>query len=438
MSSLSLAFEANALLDDIDEKGPDEFSLSRLEELRAQMLIAGLNAPFSSVLAATKSEADDWSPQEAEDARKQVGNMRYIASMKKFTLNRVRVAIAASKIAKTLGKINDGKLAGHLPLGGSYRKALVSHGYAGADSYHKLMSSFSIHSFDVQGASAVISLDDGAGERVQRTVELSGAEGADEKIRGIFGPDAKLEKVQKKTKKAGLIRNYSAKVALFVAAAVFGATEAKEAMEKSKADEKVAAYNLFLNRHGLSADADLSEAEGLERVKEHAVKEGHLKLVKGELMIDEEFAAKLAKRRRERKKMAEKEACDAVLSVLLRQYVAMNEAGRLADGMPSMMISPDERQLAVLAHIAPANYPVAHLPKVIAEKVGFEKRAPPLAPAVWGAAFVCARANVDAKWAAQEFGLNEMEIGGAVSIMRDLMSRPSGRGAKFLEGARKK
>lgn len=436
MSSMSAVFEANSLLDSIDEKGADEFALSRLEEIRTQMIIAGFNTPFASVLAATRAEGDDWSAQDGEDMRKQVGNMRYIASLKKFTLNRVRTAIAAQKTFAALREIGMEDAAAHLPLGGSYRKMLLSRGHYAVEAYRKLMSSFATHAFDYEGAAATIMVDGGAGEMVKREVMLSGTEGAAEKLLGMFGPDTKIGKVEKRQRKAGLIRNYSAKVALLCAASLAGAKVADAQMGKTD-DEKVAKYNLFLKRHGLSENADLSDTEGLQKIKEHAVQEGHMRKVDGEYVLEDEFAEALAKRRKHGKKIAEEAACGIVLRALMRHYVSMNENGRKAGGIPSAMPSPSEKQLAVLAHIAPKDYPVAHLPKVVAEKIAMEAKSPPFKPQEWGPAFVCARANVDAEWAGGEFGVDATGVEGALQSMKSLLHQPEGRGAKFLEGARK-
>lgn len=436
MSSLSLVHEANALLDELDEKGADAFSLERLEEMRGQMLAGGFSAPFASVMAATRSEADDWSAAESEDVKKQIGNIRYVAALKKFTLNRVRTAIAAQRISNALNLLGYAQYVKYLPLGGSYRKMLFASHPVAVECYHKLMSHFTAHAFEADAATASVELE-GLGDGAKIQVDLASVEGAEEKIRELFGPDALVANLKKTKKKVGLIRSYSGKVALFCAASILGSQAAEGKMnEKPEKDGRVLAYNSILAKYKIYPDAALSEVEGFEKAKKELVKAGFMTEDAGDFELEETIAASIAARRRMRKKFAESAAQEFVFGVLLRFYVNLNEAARKTAGLPSTQISPDEKQLAVMAHIAPEKFPLSHIPKVVAEKIEFEGKSIPLAPEVWGPAFVCARGHLDAAWAAKEFAGDEKEIAGAVPMLSSLLEHPEGRGARFLSGAK--
>src|ERR1035437_4066487 len=101
--SLRFLSEVNNYLDSIDEAG--DFRAERLEKLQAyktEMLAFGFNAPFSAMMAQAKEELDEPTPDDVQDLRKQSSRARYIASLKKFSLNRVRVACAAHQLARAL------------------------------------------------------------------------------------------------------------------------------------------------------------------------------------------------------------------------------------------------------------------------------------------------------------------------------------------------
>lgn len=436
MSSLSLAHEANALLDEIEEKGADEFTLTRLEEMRGNMLAAGFSAPLGHIIAATKSEVEDYSPAETEDVRKQIGNIRYLAAMKKFTLNRVRVAIAANKIAAALSRLELAEGVKYLPLGGSYRKRLFGAHPVAIDCYHKLMEYFSAHAFDIEVGTAKVQLES-AGMAAQIDIDISDGADATEKVLDMFGPEASVVGEGKRKKRVGLIRNYSAKVALFCAASLIGAQEAERQMKGKKEDEDVAKYNAILARHKMYSDVALSDVEGFEGAKKEAKKAGFLTQDIDEFEFAEGFAEKIAARRRQRKKFAERAAQDFVLAAMMRTFVMFNENGRGQLGIPSLMATPDEKQLSVLAHLAPEGYAIKHPSKFVAEKIAFEKSAPPLPSSSWGPAFICAKTHIGIDESAKLFGADDKEISAALPIVSSLIENPQGRGAKFLEGARK-
>jgi len=305
------------------------------------------------------------------------------------------------------------------------------------ESYHKLMSHFQMHAFDTDAATASVEVNS-LGERAAIQVGLSSVEGAEEKIQELFGPDAVVSDLKRTKKKIGLIRSYSGKVALFCAAGVYGSEIADAKMrEMGEKDERVKAYNSILAKYKIYPDAALSEVEGFVKAKKELVKAGFMTEDAGDFELEETIAASIAARRRARKKFAEGAAQEFVFGVLLRFYINLNEGGRKNAGLPAAQVSPDEKQLAVMARIAPEKFPLEHIPEVLAEKIEFEGKSIPLPPEVWGPAFVCARGHLDAPWAAKEFGGDEREISSAVPTLSSLLLHPEGRGAKFLEGARR-
>ncbi|MDE1798184.1 MAG: DUF530 family protein [Candidatus Micrarchaeota archaeon] len=437
--SLRFLSEVNAYLDSIDEAG--DFRAERLEKLleyKTEMLAFGFNAPFSAMMAQAKEELDEPTADENTDLRKQSQRARYVASLKKFSLNRVRVACAAHQVARALTDRARPELVALLPLGGSYRRALFAGGEAAVEAYRKLISLLQQRRFNVQGASAVVSLVQD-GQEVERSIELGEGVDAKAQIKKMFGAGAQVKNVMLKRKSVALIKNYSTKVALFTVAALDGAHLAKQWMDEEEAkDERLVKYNSILRKHGLSPDVVLVETERFENVKKEAQEAGFLTRVKGEWKMEEGFISLLHSRRARRRRLAMDRADGLVYSLLQWYYIVFNSDARKAYGaMPSVLAEPDEEQLSVLTDLAPSGYPLAHGAKVIHAKLVFEKAAPPLPSRAWGPAFVCVRGQLPASWAATEFGVKEEEIAKAMPMVKSLVEKPTGRGAAFIADLKK-
>ncbi|MFH1094743.1 MAG: DUF530 family protein, partial [Candidatus Micrarchaeota archaeon] len=288
---LPLIREANEFLDAIDENGSAGGNVKRLEDYRSQMLLLGFGAPFAALVAQSKSEAEEADADELADQRKQMRGIRYIASLKKSALNRVRVALAAHRLQSALAESGQDKLAAHLPLGGSHLKLLTQGGDHAAEAYRKLMVLFERRSFSLKGASVTIKFEQD-GETMERTLLLDAGADAKETVRKIFGSGAKISDILIRKKSAGLIKNHSTRVALFTAAALQGSNTGRiKLLDEEKSDPRVGEYNSLLRSHGLVPDSTLLATERFSGVKIEAGKAGFLKKVKGEWVGDDEFEA---------------------------------------------------------------------------------------------------------------------------------------------------
>lgn len=438
--SLQLVRAANELLDSIDEKGerrPER--LEELSELRAQMLLAGFNAPFSALMAASRDEMDEASADDMADVRKHMREVRYIASLKRFTLNRVRVASAAHRLADALADSGRSALIPLLPLGGSYRQALLEGGETAVEAYRKLMALFDQRSFSVRSASAVVNVVQD-GEEVERTVDLEAGGDAKKTVARIFGEGATIRQVVLKKKASGLIKNHSTRVALFTLAARLGAREARAWTETQiSGDDALARYNAILRKNGLTPNAVLTDSERFEKVKAEAHKAGFLTRNKaGDWVMDEEFEARLHRLRAQARRMAMERADLEVYRLLQWYYACFHAEGRKAyASMPAVLAEPSEAQLAVLNDLKPGHYPLSHPPRVLRAKMEFEAQAPPLPPREWGAAFVCLRAGLEPKWAEDELGVEAAKVASAMPLVKSLSEKPEGRAGAFVAELKK-
>ncbi|MFH0927688.1 MAG: DUF530 family protein [Candidatus Micrarchaeota archaeon] len=429
--SYRLAREANEFLDSILQ--PEEQNLQKLSDYRAKMVEAGFAAPFRTLVAKLQSDFLENSAAEAQDLKKHLSEIRYAASLKKATLNRCRVAIAAHRLAQAFEDFGQGEFVKFLPLGGDYRKRLIESGEAAVDAYHSLLSIFEQGRHPMKSASALVSFMS-EGVEVERTINLDADKNAQEHIKSIFGPDAKVKDVQIKRKTVSMIKNYSTKVALFCAACTYAASIADERMLLGqKQDASISKYNKIMKSYGLSPDADISETDKFENVREEMQKEGFIQKIGLSWIMPDEFKGRLHKRRTERKRAAISQAHMGVYQILQWYYICHNKEGRAAYGsMPSVLIEPQGAQLMPMQELTQPGYLISNPQKLILEKMEMEKTAPPISPKVWGPAFVCINAGVSHKWAAEEFGVDILEIEKAVKLMRPLIEQPQGRGAQFL------
>ena len=449
--SLSFVAEVNRYLDSVDEQGTlDEGRMARLEEYKAGMLERGFNAPFLAMLAQTRAEMEEEAAADAQDRSRQLKRLRYIASLKRFTFNRLRVALATHKLAGALRESGQGALIPCLPLGGSYVKALSNAGEMAAEAYHYLMGLFLPRRFSIAGASALIKA--AAGEKTEeKEVDLGESENPSEDLRALLGKTKGVKEVAIAQKPKGLIRNHSTRVALFTAASIAAEKEAreimKEEMEKdagpqtganADAGRRLKDYNALLHKNNIVPDVPLPALEGMEKLAEEAVAGGFARRVHGQIVMDEELELALHKRRARYRHLCIEGAGRRVFGLLVWYYVCLHAQGRKDYGsMPAVLAEPDEKLLHMLHELQPAGDPLKHPDRLLMQKLQLEGRAPPLPSRAWGPAFIALKTGQDAAWAAKYFAADEAAISQAIPIVKSLLARPGGRGAKFLQELKK-
>ena len=435
--SLELVAEVNEFLDTIDESGKFEPKRqSKLEAYKTAMLEAGFNAPFSAMIAQARDLGDDEeSADDTQDRSKQVKRMRYIASLKKFTLNRLRVALASHRLEQALRESGRGELAEDLPFGGAYVKEMSKGGEMALEGYQYVMGLFQPKRFQLTGASAIIKTE----KDKPQTLELD-EEDVAANLKALAGK-GKIKDIIISTQKQSLIKNHSTRVALFVMAALAGERRARAIMlDDEKKDAQVSGYNKLLHAHGIVMDSHIiSEDDRFLALQKSAVDAGYAKKVKGNLVMDEELELKLFKRRQKHRRAAVDEAGAIVYRLLQWYYTCMHADARKSYGaMPAVLAEPNEEQLSVLNPLQPKKHGLSNPSKILFEKIRMEAKNPPLPAQVWGPAFLAWRAHLDAKWAATEFGVDEKAVADALPIVKSLGEQPAGRGSKFLESLKKK
>jgi len=390
------------------------------------------------MMAQTKSEMEEEEAEDLADKSKQIKRLRYIASLKRFTLNRTRVALASHKLAQAVRESGQAAMSQYLPYGGSYVNAMSNAGDMGMEGYHFLMSLFTPRKLNLSTASAVIG-EDGKG---QKELDLGGEDNPAEAIQKLIGGGKTPKSLVIQSRPITLIKNHSTRVALFTMAACAAEAKARKVMKEEESEnEQVREYNALLHKNGIVADVEIAQlAEIMPKMLEEAARCGFVvKTKSGDYLMEEKLEATLHERRARRRHLCIENTRAAVFRLLMWYYTCFHAEGRRGYGaMPSVLAEPDEQQMHVFRELQPQEETIKHPDHIMALKFAMEKSAPPLPANVWGPAFVAIKAGKNASWAAALFAGEEKAIADAMPLVGSLAGQPLGRGSKFLDALKKK
>lgn len=419
-SSIALLSSANELMD--SARGFSEETLERLLDLRGKMLNAGFDAPFAGVLAKTASEMEELSPAEIDDLKKQVGSMRYIASLKKFTLNRARVSIAAHRLAKFLGD------SGSLPMDGNFVRRLAEAGDFAIVAYREMMDS--LEGFGSSNSQAIATVEYSKnGERHTATMRLASGGDAQISARAAFGPDAKIASVRLQRGKSGIIRGKGTRIAILAHFAIQASLEVKGELDGMEGgDRRVALYNSILSKNHLVRDSRLDSAEGFLHVKKELEKAGLMKKGKGGRW---ELEGKLEKAVSKRRKFAHAQtkgrALERLWRMLFLHYMGTNAAAREAQkSIPGLASRPTAEQLEPFGKV---NIGIPDSVSLVQRKIGSEGKSGGMDARLFGIGYAAYAGGATQAAVAKMFGVGEKE---ALWAKRRVGGLLGGRGAEFL------
>jgi|GEM_PF-5566019 len=397
-STISFAAQTNIFLDELAKtKKIDDEVIKKLEEIKRKMLEFGFNAPFRAILQQTKSELVENSSIELVDQKKQNQYIRYLASFKKFTLNRVGVAYAASKLKKYLESTNYNFLIDFLPYGGEYKEKILD--YYALEAYLYLQNIFRSIKYEVK-PSKLISID---------------------KNYKLF------------TKKSSLIKKHAAKVALFCAIANYAANKAKNEVEiLYNDDEEIKKYNDILKNFGFEKDVVLN-FEKYPPLKTALAQNGFFN-DKKRFVLSAEFEAKLNKKRNLKRNKTLLYASQTAFDLLFEYYLFTNEQIRQSScPFYSVVAKPTLEQLAVFNELkVPTSY-VQSPVEILEEKFDLEKKEIPLNQKLLGIGFLNFKKSLDPEFVYKKFSIKKEELEHATELIRKIYQEPKGQLSVFLE-----
>jgi hypothetical protein len=402
-SSLRLAIEANDYLDFLSEqKISNDDVILKLKDFKDKMLGLGFNSPFASLILKTKTEFLENKSQELIDLAKQNSILKYLASFKKFTLNRVAVAFASHKIKKYLDSLNLVNISYYLPLGGEYKRILTD--TFAIEAYLYLQNIFRSRKEKIVSASKLISFD---------------------KNYKLF------------TRKPSLIKNFSTRVALFSAISIYSSKKAKEYVNENFSSPDVVKYNSILKSLGYVEDAVPTDFEKYIKLKEALEKENFFSSKTNKLDITLE--AKLNKRRNLKKQKTIFYACSILFDLLFDYYLITPHSIRISS-QPFYSVSPEPslEQLDIFNQIIQPDYIIKNPVDFLAQKFELEKKAIGIDQKLLGPALLVVKHNISSEFLAKKYSLNKEELDNAADILNLFLNSPDSKLSRFIEGLSEK
>ncbi|MEM3361810.1 MAG: DUF530 family protein [Candidatus Anstonellaceae archaeon] len=396
LPSVVLTKEANDFLDELVlSKSSNDQIIEKLSDLKDKMLMMGFNSPFRAMVFKTYREFVENSKSDLLDQKKQKSYFVYLASLKKFTLNRVAVAYAAHKLKNSLEKLGYGYLVEFLPYGGEYRQKLLDI-YA-LESYLYLQELFKPLKLEHQ-PNKLINFD---------------------KHYKIF------------TRKSLIFKSYASKVALFCAIANFAAKKVKEELNLSIPPE-VSEYNKILKSYGFVEDAVITSIENYPNLFEQLKEKKFLLKSKDSFYLDPDLEAKLNKRRNEKKNKTILYSAEILFNLLFDYYLITNLAARESTVvLYSVSPNPPKEHLEVLDELCPQkDFSPSFF---LEEKFLLEKQKVPLNPKLVGVSFFCIKANKDPQEMAKRYDLDYQELQEAIFLIKDIIENKDQKLSIFLE-----
>lgn len=318
-TSSSLIAEANAFLDSL--QSPLTLSdvaknIEALSELKDSMLAAGFGARFmtTSVVLAEDSEGEG-----SADVGRQLRMLREFSNMKRYALNRVRVALAAHNILHNMMKRGTVyPVADHLPYNGSYLLGLVGLGEPAVRAYAALQREVSAAS-DEQMEGFAVSVKHCGG---RARLNLSSTQHLEERVRQCYGDDAVVTSIKKQSIAHPLVRKQSVRIALSVGYALLAARNAKSTQQpEGRLDERrqdetntegYREYADILAKHGLDPDTRIDMFEGHERLKDLLLSKGLIESVEEPTALNPEVSKSIKTKR--------SKLCSAVVEEARRSF----------------------------------------------------------------------------------------------------------------------
>lgn len=427
-ASSSLIAEANAFLDSLQR--PDslegvEKNINILSDLKDSMLAAGFGTRFlaTSVLLADNNDGED-----KADIGRQLRMLREFSNMKRYALNRVRVALAAHAILHNMLKRGAVyPVAEHLPYNGAYLLGIVSWGEPAVRAYSAIQRTVSAPA----GAhSDCFTVTVERGGRKTR-LSLSSIQHLEERVRQHYGDDAVVISIKKQSIAPPLVRKKSVRIALSVGYALLAAENAMNERAFGRPDEteieEFKQYAAVLARHGLSPDTRIDMFRGHELLKDLLLSKGLIESVEEPVLNPE--VSKEIKARRSKYCVAVVEEAKKLFAFDVFRFF-LTEPRRVRSSYPLFQgISADfGKQYSFLSVLRPMleSDPV----RLLEGKLELEKITN-IRSKLIGVAYLYLSGR-PLEWCASKFGVDASEIEKAAKELEPYLKAASGRSKEFL------
>jgi len=424
--STLLIAEANAFLDRLERPTnlkETETNLNFLSRIKNEMLDAGFNATFPELMLNIKSELSD--DEISADLPKQLRTLREFANLKKYTLNRVKIAIASHNIF--LNMLHRGTIyefANYLPYNGNYLYNLVYLGEPAIRAYNAINILLSQKREEKNGEYTVVISVDGN----KQTLKLNSNVNLGEKVKRVYGEGAIILSITKRKKEKPLVNGRSNRVAISAAYAQLAAkiVYSKLTGKSIITNEKHKLYSSILSKYGLSPETRVDLIEDRVELEDELYSKKLLLEVDNVKMLDPEVLNAIMKNRRkfnrETIRQAEKLLAEDVF------YFFMNESKKSRTTYPLFKgISGEiDERFKFLDKIDIKN-PM----KIIMEKIELESLVPTSSKEL--SAVLLLNSGKSKNWCIEKFKISPSELDEAKNKLTPYLKSLSPQAKQFLD-----
>ena len=404
-------------------------NIEKIEELREKMLNAGFNAPFKGILQRTMEEAKDMDENEWADLKKQISHFKQIANLKKYSLARASIALAAHKLSDHFLKMGYADIVEYTPLDGNHIALLMDSGSEGIMAYRTIMDRFDL----MADASSCFQVKVKSGGETHK-VQIDDKERIDYKVAQMFGLEAEVTEVKPSLRRKPLIASKGTRISLVAAVVNYlSKTVEDEMVEEEKGTIKK--YNDFLRTKGLRPDVRMDQVEGYDEIKLEMEKEGLLKKREGLYSLDKALGKEIDVRKKERENRILERASLLVLSPMFKFYLSTPREKRKKENLyPGMAIVPTNNQIRLFNFLYEFDddFPA---PSMLRKKMEIEEMGVRIDNNKLAAAILLQGTPKDSKWIADFLKMDEKDVNDSKVVLESI--EKSGKGADFLKRIKK-
>ncbi len=429
--STLLIAEANSFLDRLERPKTlkeIESNLHSLGRIKDEMLSAGFNATFPELMFNIRTELAD--EEISSDISKQLKTLREFANLKKYTLNRVKIAIASHNILYNMfqrGTVY--AFADYLPYNGQYLYELIYLGEPAIRAYNALNLILSQKQENKGGEYTVVISVDGKKEKIK----LDSNQNLGERVRRVYGEGATILSITKRNTEKPLVNGRSNRIAIASAYARLAANIVYPKLSNSQtfANEKHKVYSSVLSKHGLSSDTRIDLLEEREDLEDELYSKNLLFEENNVKVLHPEVVNAITKNRkrfnRETVKEAERLLSEDIFYFFMVEAKKTRTAYPLFKGVSSEI---DARFSFVDKSIAKNSI------ELIKEKLTLESLVPTSSKEL--AAVLLLNSGKTKEWCMERFNLSEEELENAKSKLAPYLKSVSSQAREFLDLMKKK
>lgn len=429
--STLLIAEANSFLDRLERPKTlkeIESNLHSLGRIKDEMLSAGFNATFPELMFNIRTELAD--EEISSDISKQLKTLREFANLKKYTLNRVKIAIASHNILYNMfqrGTVY--AFADYLPYNGQYLYELIYLGEPAIRAYNALNLILSQKQENKGGEYTVVISVDGKKEKIK----LDSNQNLGERVRRVYGEGATILSITKRNTEKPLVNGRSNRIAIASAYARLAANIVYPKLSNSQtfANEKHKVYSSVLSKHGLSSDTRIDLLEEREDLEDELYSKNLLFEENNVKVLHPEVVNAITKNRkrfnRETVKEAERLLSEDIFYFFMVEAKKTRTAYPLFKGVSSEI---DARFSFVDKSIAKNSI------ELIKEKLTLESLVPTSSKEL--AAVLLLNSGKTKEWCMERFNLSEAELENAKSKLAPYLKSVSSQAREFLDLMKKK